>query len=1313
MVGIVADYLKVRRHRRGRHVLFIGSGAKIPPDEVPLGVYLQNLAAAKVGDNFAHLAAEARPLAQLEAFAQRVPDPAERCRSLRALLGNPRPAEGHVRLASLVKDGYFPAIFTMEPHALLEQALHNNFMESGTDYNLVVLGVDEPEALNAALQHSVRVTVVKCGGDLENQLLPLTETELTKLLAPYEPLIADAFSVLVTFLAYSDRDRPLLRHVPHTGGKVFWVSPTIPLSDRAAFEELRADEPAVAEYHKLQPEVTSLLESRQSQRHILAREAGSFNEFLAALSTQLKAHARRRIHGRRRELSVLRGGPYRFLDYFDAEDTEFFFGREDDTECLLELVNRHPLSVLFGHSAVGKTSLLRAGLIPRLRELDEEWSDEGPRPLLPVYATCGDDPEYRLKQALLVRAETEGVPLPPEVATGSCREVAIALAEASERNLLLIMDHFAEIFVKVGARVREQFMETVHACLDDDRLHFLFCLREDYLGELFELREELPGVMENMYRLRRLNREQTEAAITKPASNFNLQIDRDLVDRLLEDLSREGVQPAELQIVMYRLYEDMEPPSKLIGQRLYDQLGGATKILASYLDKALSQLPMAERPVARDILGAMIASSELPGRWPLERILREVDDPRESVEKVLAHLMDHRLVRVVDEEGRRSYELAHEYLAEGLRRQLGTQVRSHRDIQDLLTRELNNYEKFGLLIDEERVRIISDHADELRISPEELELILRSAATHGVRADYWIGQASKLGERRDSVLISLLSDSSPQVRLAVYQGLPHDLSAGCMRALAHGLSDEVPEIRALAAKALSGMERQLVAFLQSSDGKRRRLAATAIGALRLRRQGRRLLDALTDDDPVSAEAIVQAIRSLDDPRLLAQLRRRVEATVGVPWAAAAALGCLSYTDQDVEQLRRRVAQQPGNVRLLYAWAEAERGAHDYAQAALLLERALEVADDPHGRELIGGLLVEVQELADRSESEGDRWLTFGGSPRHEACSAVAVRPPLEEVWSTRTGGPVVASPVVGRNLVYIGSRDGTFYALDSTRGDVRWSVATQGRIEGTAALSEEAVIFGSTDRVLYAVEPARGQILWRRDLAGPLRAACTLTDKHVLIGDMAGYLHAVNRSNGRPAWRFPTQGEIFSAPALAEGLVLFGSWDAHLYAVEAESGREVWRLAVGAPVAASPTIGEGLGWCGSDDGYLYAVSLETGEVEWRTSLGGRVRSTPALWNDRLVVGAGDGGIYCLDAADGTVLWRVQTGDEVLASAALAENIVYVGSKDGSLYALSVENGETLWTHSTSYGIYSSPALANDSLHIGWAYYYVAAFRSAG
>ncbi|HEY3396253.1 MAG TPA: PQQ-binding-like beta-propeller repeat protein [Armatimonadota bacterium] len=1312
MVGVVADYLKARRHRLGRHVLFVGSGARIPPEELPLGTHLQTLAAGVVTDTFESLPVEQRPLAQLEAFAAQVPDQAERIRQLRSVVGTGRPAEGHVRLASLIKDGYFPAIFTMEPHALLEQALHNNFMEPATDYHLVVLGVDEPEAVRTALQHSVRVAVVKCGGDLEGRVLPITAAEMREHLAPYREIIADAFQVLATFTAYVDRDRPFLEMVPKAGGKVFWINPTIPLSDRAAFEELRSDEPGAAEYHKLQPEVTSLLEGRQSQRHILAREPGTFNDFFAALGTQLKAHSRRASRGRNRDLSVLRGGPYRFLDYFDVEDAEFFFGREKETEELLELVNAHPLTVLFGKSGSGKTSLLRAGLMARLRELDEDHSGEGDRPLLPVYVACGADPSANLHRALVARAETEGLPLPVEARQAPAPDLALALAETAGRDLVIIVDHLAEIFVKVGAKVREQFVDELRACLDSGRVRILLCVREDYLGELWELRPQLPRLMKNMYRLRWMSREQAELAITKPAANFNIQVERDLTERLLEDLYREGVEPAALQIVMYRLYEEVEKPSRIISGRVYDQLGGAQKILSGYLDKVLLQLPLAERPLARALLRSMVASSELRARRPLARIVQEVGQERETTEKVLAHLVDHKLLRVAEDDLVRSYELAHEYLTEELRRWLGEEQAPQRNLQDLLTRELNNYEKFGSLMEADRLRLLSDHADEVSISPEELELLLRSATATGVKADYWYGRTAELGERRDEVLISLLSEARLPRRLTAYQNLPRELSAAFVPILAAGLNDESPEVRGLAAHALHNVERQLGAFLSSGQPDKKRLAARAIGALGLRKYTRRMFDALADDDPGFATAAAEALRGFADPRLVAQLRKRVENVARAPWAAAEVLGRLAHTDQEVSLLERSSQRFPDNPKLLLALGRAELEARHHPEALGYLQRAAALTTEARGQALVREVLAEAQARSDRPDLASDNWPTFAGSARHDGRAPGEMAPPLEQIWATRTGGPVVASPVVGRAMVYVGSRDGVFYALDSARGDLRWSFETDGRIEGTAALTEEGVFFGSTDQMLYAADPARGQLRWRRELLGPLRGGCTVLGDMVLAADMAGHMSAWGQTEGDLRWNFATAGEIFSTPAADRGLVVFGSWDSHLYAIGAENGREVWRFSTGGPVASSPTLGDKLAWCGSDDGHLYAVALDSGKQVWAANLRGRVRATPALSATSLVVGSGDGGVYCLEQATGKILWRTQTGDEVLASALIVGSVVYVGSKDGALYALDVATGEVLWKNTTSYGIYSSPAVAEGTLFLGFDYYYVTAFRGS-
>ena len=1318
MVGVVADYLKARRHRRGSHVLFIGSGATVPPDEYSLAVYLRQLAAETVHEEFTGLPAEQRLRAQLEAFAQSVPDPGERAKRLRAAMNGARPAEGHVRLAGLVKVGYFPAIFTMEPHGLLEQALRNNFLEPGTDYHLLVLGQDPPEVVGGALQHSTRVTVVKCGGDLESRLLPLTEGELTAHLAPYREIISEAFRVLTIFTAYTDRDRPFLRLVPHEGGKIFWVNPTIPLSDQTAFAELRADEPGVAEYHKLEPEVTALMESRQSQRNLLARESGTFNGFFSSLGQALKQHSRRRSLRRGRALSVLRGGPYRFLDYFDVEDSEFFFGREEDTLHLVEMTEADRLAVLFGRSAIGKTSLLRAGLMATLRERDEEYAGEGPRPLLPVYATCGEDPAEQMRQALLTRAQLQGLTLPAEAASQEFPELAGTLAELAEQRVLLIFDNVAGLFVTLGARVREEFVEKLARCQADERalvgerrLHVLISIREDFLGELFELREALPGIMDHMFRLRRLTREQAENAIVKPAANFNLQMERDLVERVLEDLSREGVEPAQLQIVMYRMYELLQTPTQVMTLRLYQQQGGAPKLLTTYLDQIQGQLPVTERPVARAVLRQMTAASELRGRRSLERIELEVGQDREIVERVLAHLVDRRLLRMSDLDRQHYYELVHEYLAGDIKSWLGQDDTQKRDVQDLLTRELNNYQKFGLLMGVEELRILTEHAKELSISPEELELILRSSAVHDTRTDYWYGRLDELDERRDAIVIAFLSDPEDAIRLAAYGHLPSDLTAGYVRVLTNGMEDRLPEVQRLAAKALGSLERQLVSLLESDRPRAKRLAAEALGRLGLRRHAVRILRELSDDDPEYAATAAEALRQLGEQRQINNLSRRLIAEAEPPWALATVLGQLCDDEESATALARLVARQADNPRLLYALALAEMQARAFDAALEHVRRAQTLASDARGRELLEELEVALLEAARRALSGADRWPQFGGDMRHQGRADMVLRPPLRQVWAVRTEGPVVASPVVARGTAYAASRDGRLYAIDSARGTLRWSAPLGGRLEGTPALADQAVYVANTEGRLCALELGRGQPQWRVDLGSAARGGCTLADDLVLAGDVAGNLWAVACDSGRVAWSFATQGELLAAPAVGAGRVLIGSWDAHLYCLDLASGEPRWQTAMEGPIGGAPTLGEGVVWCGADDGLLYACSLADGEVLWRADLGGRVRSTPALAGEVLVVGSGDGAVYGLEATTGAQRWRTATGDEVLASAAVAQEVAYVGSKDGLLYALDCATGEVLWKYTTSFGIYASAALADEALFVGMSYYYVAAFRA--
>ena len=197
---------------------------------------------------------------------------------------------------------------------------------------------------------------------------------------------------------------------------------------------------------------------------------------------------------------------------------------------------------------------------------------------------------------------------------------------------------------------------------------------------------------------------------------------------------------------MDRLYQTVAGQRHTIGPHTYEQLDGADRILRDYLEHTLQQLPPWERRLVRSILKQFVQSSELKAVRSVERIASEVGQTEETVERILARLEDLRLVRRVGRPERRQYEVVHEYMARKIEEWMTERQIEVKDVQDLLTRELGNYQKFGLLMQEGALRVLSMHRNELTISPEEMALIIRSAVHRQVDVGYWLGRVEELEE---------------------------------------------------------------------------------------------------------------------------------------------------------------------------------------------------------------------------------------------------------------------------------------------------------------------------------------------------------------------------------------------------------------------------------------------------------------------------------------------------------------------------------------------------------------------------------------
>ncbi|MDG4561234.1 MAG: hypothetical protein P9E88_08080, partial [Candidatus Competibacter sp.] len=376
-------------------------------------------------------------------------------------------------------------------------------------------------------------------------------------------------------------------------------------------------------------------------------------------------------------------------------DHRLFFGRDREINELFYQVLGARLLVLFGKSGLGKTSLLQAGVFPRLREQDLLP--------LPVRLNRSDLPPLDLfTTAIAETCARSGIDYTPGETSSlwECFKTAVFWRGEVLQTPVLVLDQFEEIFTlqtadkrqwlarQLGELVGDGLPQSLRARLQPGEklpysekppaVKIVLSLREDYLGALQELSGEIPRILENRFRLTTLNREQAHAAVLKPARLAQEGVFAaqpfDYEDAAVEDLltflsDRTGeIEPFQLQILC-RQVEQQVAAAQTKGQQdvHVDEayLGGRTRMEAVlqnfYLD-AVRRLPSRRlRNRARDLCEEGLLDSQ--GH---RRILEEKDiQERYKVDTTaLQALVDARLLRKEERQEVFYYELSHDSLAQ-------------------------------------------------------------------------------------------------------------------------------------------------------------------------------------------------------------------------------------------------------------------------------------------------------------------------------------------------------------------------------------------------------------------------------------------------------------------------------------------------------------------------------------------------------------------------------------------------------------------------------------------------------------------------
>ncbi len=243
---------------------------------------------------------------------------------------------------------------------------------------------------------------------------------------------------------------------------------------------------------------------------------------------------------------VIGPNPYVGPNSFTAQNADHFFGRRDEVRQLADLVVAHRVVLFYAQSGAGKTSLLRAGLIPHLQEkrrvdvlpvvrvAGQERSD----PALGV-GTGGNIFVFNLLSDLYGQAEQPG-----DVAGLSLQEglAPFLIPEPDERRprpRLLIIDQFEEFFTTHGDRPRDrsdffrQLQETLAAA---PRLTLLLSMREDYIANLDFYTAQMPDRLRTRFRMERLAASGALEAIVEPARLAGRRFEPGVAEALVDNL---------------------------------------------------------------------------------------------------------------------------------------------------------------------------------------------------------------------------------------------------------------------------------------------------------------------------------------------------------------------------------------------------------------------------------------------------------------------------------------------------------------------------------------------------------------------------------------------------------------------------------------------------------------------------------------------------------------------------------------------------------------------------------------------------------
>ncbi len=350
--------------------------------------------------------------------------------------------------------------------------------------------------------------------------------------------------------------------------------------------------------------------------------------------------------------------PYRGLSAFREEDASLFFGRAHYTQALWNAVQKKPLVVVVGASGSGKSSVVLAGLIPKIRAESNHALPLGVVSFRPENNPFGSlalalSPLWPLKQPRTLEMQLQR-------ADGLCTLMQELVQQNPQMKYILVIDQFEELFTLCSETEYQPFLSSLlHAVNSAPSFTLVLTLRADFYGYLLANRSWSDALQNAVLNLGPMSHEELQAAIEEPAALLSTGLEQGLTDQLIQETEGHAGRLPVLELTLTELWSKQQ--QGWLTHQAYEEMGGVEKALANHAEATYAQLNAEGREKAQQIFMQLVTLGQNREATPRLATRAEVKPENWSL---VSRLAAARLVVTNrdDATGEETLEIVHESL---------------------------------------------------------------------------------------------------------------------------------------------------------------------------------------------------------------------------------------------------------------------------------------------------------------------------------------------------------------------------------------------------------------------------------------------------------------------------------------------------------------------------------------------------------------------------------------------------------------------------------------------------------------------------